>query len=85
MIFHPVFFSCSGTGAANVRAVSSGYSNPPFQSAGLRETNAQIDDLKRKLKMVMTILTQKEKSAFCVLSLMILQNSSPILDQLCPT
>ncbi|XP_015763131.1 PREDICTED: uncharacterized protein LOC107342171 [Acropora digitifera] len=49
-----------GTGAGNVRAVSSGYSNPPFQSAGLRETNAQIDDLKRKLKMTTELCAKQD-------------------------
>ena len=52
-----VFFSSTSTGASASRAgglgtSTSGYSIPGFQSIGLRETNAQMDDLKRKLKMV---------------------------------
>ncbi|XP_067039809.1 coiled-coil domain-containing protein 158-like isoform X4 [Acropora muricata] len=50
----------SGTGVGNVRAVSSGFSDPPFQSAGLRETNAQMDDLKRKLKMTTELCAKQD-------------------------
>ncbi|XP_068720583.1 coiled-coil domain-containing protein 158-like [Montipora capricornis] len=57
--------SSTSTGAPASRAgalgtSTSGYSIPGFQSIGLRETNAQMDDLKRKLKMTTELCAKQD-------------------------
>lgn len=57
--------SSTSTGASASRAgglgtSTSGYSIPGFESIGLRETNAQMDDLKRKLKMTTELCAKQD-------------------------